>query len=146
MGVRPATVFMHVPFPVSMAEVLQKRVPTMKHVPLAVQGDWERPFFAVVDNYVSKRALHALARMMSLAKLTLSPPRVKGRHSRDHTILTVRHRLQRFMAGDLGPLWTGALESLPKPRPETRAANCSSDRHAMRARSLLAEGALAMAL
>ena len=135
--------------PFGFGELLSTRVATVKHVPTQVQGDWERALVACLNLYVDRRDLDSLFRLLSLPKLTLGQPRVKGRHSKDHTVCVLRDRLRKFMAGELRPLWDEVLAQAEANRHGvgTRAAaGDAPKKRASRARHLLGEGAPGKAL
>ena len=106
-----------------LAHLLAYQCPTIKHVPLALQQEWDRVLSACIHTYCEDRADISLYGLMALPKLVLNPPRVKGRHSKDNTIAVVRERLVRFVQGDWGSLWAELTKAYPGPHIATRGTS-----------------------
>ena len=109
----------------SCTDILQARVPTVRHVPAAIQGDFSALLADAITQYCLLPSMDNLIRVLALPKLVLRAVNLRGKNSRDQLDAILRARMHTFRRGDLQQLWEDLSKdvggNLTGARPETRA-------------------------
>ena len=140
--------------PVSIYEVLAARAQTIRHIPISLHGEWSQLQASCINAFCDSPNTTTLWAMLALPKLTLRPPKVRGKHAAAHTIDLLRARLTSFQNGDWAGLWDtlqkeadaqGGVQtrSAKKSRTETSSPDAGAVR---RAKQSLADGCPGKAL
>ena len=106
-------------------DLLKARVPTIRHVPAALQGEFSSLLADAVNSYCTQPSEQNLLTVLALPKLVLRSVSLRGRNSKVQLEGILRARLEAFRKGDLQYLWEELSKdvggNLLGSRPETRA-------------------------
>ena len=92
------------PNPPPLREILLVRVPVIRYLPSCLQADFTAALAGALDRYTADMTDQNLFAVLSLPKLTMRSPLVKGKFCHEHLVGTVRQRLRKFIAGDIHSL------------------------------------------
>ena len=111
------------PHPLPFRELLGHRTQTILHAPASIQGELSAALASTVNRYCQAPNEDTLFTLLSFPKLVMCGGR--GHGGRDDLAETVRHRLVKFLRGDILGLWEDLLKeytTTPQPSMETRAS------------------------
>ena len=118
----------------SLAEVHQKRVPTLKHVPTRCRRLWARCLIRCLAAVVFFNSVAAWTELEMLPKCVLCSPPRRGKSHANAAELYSSDRLSRWLAGERASLWS----SIPPGR--SVKANNSDEARLVRSEALAREG------
>ena len=144
--------------PCEVYEILQARVPTVRHIPQGAQMAVSQALAGIVQAYCTHKSVPALWQLVAFAKLVLRPAPGKGKPSAEDMALLIRHRIGRLLKGDLMALWVETCAQYPQGSERRRTSSNSHRRtdpnkagpltqqQLDRVRQLLSDGAAKKAL
>ena len=111
--------------PVDLETVLKCRVPTIRHLPGAVQREFTALLTSTLDAYCADPSDSTLFGLLSLPKLVLRAVPLKGKNVREQLESMLRSRMSAFKAGNWQSLWEDLSKDLGGnlfgSKPDTRA-------------------------
>ena len=110
-GLRPLVGNTHPPCEIET--LLKARIPTMRHIPNAIQREASQALAGAIQSYCSQKDTGSLWLLISFAKLILRPVAGKGKNPGDQTAVILRQRIGRFLKGDTHGLWNDACAQYP---------------------------------
>ena len=114
------------PIRIRTSPALLLRVPTIRHVPAALQVEFSSLFADAINRYCDEPSESRLLSVLSMPKLVLRAVSLKGKKCKLQLEGILRARLQSFRQGDLQHLWEELTKdlggNLAGSKPETRAS------------------------
>jgi hypothetical protein len=137
---------------ISLLTVLGLHLSPVLHIPAGVNELFVTIMADLIEAYVDQPCEAGVFAILSLPKLALTPPAVKGEFGTGELEDTIRIRLRRFQAGEYDSLYADLKELITqKDRVTTRARSektgpALKDHQVRRLRTLVGEGAAAKAV
>ena len=143
--------------PVDTLQLLQLRVPIIRHIPGRALRAFAEVLAWAIDRYCSDPTADALFGALALPKLCLRTTPARGKHAASEVESSILHRLDLFRQGQWFTLWGEAakeraqLDLVVETRAQKRARQEDLGRHIdpgalRRTRTLVGEGAPAKAI